>query len=105
MSTCRTFIEICVSGHSCERDVTLEYEYRRADGDGWNEPRYPAGVTLTGAEVVVLYPGLQSKRLDVMPLLTKECIESIETELLERHEQGLERDPDYERDMRSDLPF
>jgi hypothetical protein len=75
-----TTIELTVNGHACEREVTVRYEYSPAGGDGWHEPRYPEGATV--CEVECWHEGADklTRSVDLLPLLTKEVIDSLESD-------------------------
>jgi hypothetical protein len=79
-NTFDTTLELAINGNSCEREVTVHYEYSPAGGDGWHEPRYSEGATVYEVETTVLGPGLKEQRMDLLPLLTKECISALEAD-------------------------
>lgn len=100
--TYTTSLYLAIDGAECERDVEISYEYSPAGGDGWNEPRYEAGATLCAAEVEYLAPGLKRKTIDLMPLLSKECISELESRCVqyeaERDEEARDAAADWKRD-------
>jgi len=98
MPTLTHYITLDIAGHACEQEVTLSYSYERACGDGWNEPREPAGCVLESVEVWYQH-GTTPVRMDVYPLLTKECISDLEHWLLEEHEEAREPEPDLLREV------
>lgn len=68
-----------------DAEVLCEYEYEPASGDGWNEPREPATVTL----IQILVNGKWCDAEDVLPA---ERIEKIEVEIMEAGDEAREQD-------------
>lgn len=99
--TYETALEMCLNGHACERTVTLHYEFTPPDGDGWNEPYTPAGVSL---EAVLVQrekhstSGIVIATEDLLWMLSPKCIAAIEADLLAHEQEEAEPDPDYLRD-------
>jgi hypothetical protein len=91
-----TTVELCVNGNSCEREVTVHYEYEPAGGDGWHEPRYSERATLCSVEV---------GKFDLMPLLTKECISALEADCCANEEAEREFRESEAADMRSEAQW
>jgi len=104
MSIHRTTIELVIDGHVCERDVTVHYAYMppcrgaRERSGLQLEPDYPSGVGLYSVEAVFLGDGLKPQTIDLYQLLTRECIENIESDLLVQHEESMQPDPDCQRE-------
>jgi hypothetical protein len=105
-NTFTSSIYLCIEGFECERDVTVSYEFSRAGGDGWHEPRYPAGATL--ASVEVWYEGADKleRSMDILPLLPKKCISELECYCVQveedRKQEARDEAADYRRD---EIPF
>lgn len=68
-----------------DADVLCEYEFEPASGDGWNEPREPATVTL-----IQLF--INGKWCDAEDILSRERIERIEVEIAETRDDAHEQD-------------
>lgn len=92
-------VTLCVDGYECERPVTLHYEYTRAErgarerGTGLQmEPDYPSGVSLEAVETAV-----GERKVDLLPLLSPKCVESLEGYLVQSHEEGVQSDRDDAR--------
>jgi hypothetical protein len=76
--TYTTSIYLAIDGAECERDATITYEYSRAGGDGWHEPRYEAGATVVSVDVEYVGRDMKPHRIDLEPLLTKEMLSELE---------------------------
>jgi len=104
MNTHRTTMELVIDGRACELEVKLHYDYTHAcrgarERSGLQlEPDYPSGVSLYSVAV-----DYDDGVIDLMPLLTKDCIQSIENDLLVQHEESMKPDPDYQRDCQRDF--
>ena len=77
-----------------EAAVWVEYEYEPASGDGWNEPREQATVSVTG----VLINGKLCKAQDVAPHMLEEwaveVMESLNDDAQAMYVDRCERDMD-----------
>jgi hypothetical protein len=103
MPTTTGYINLSVNGNEArDLEATIHYEYERATGDGWHEPRYPSNVTLCAVEVECKSGNLKAGRIDILTLLDADCIKTLEAEILSEHEESLQPDPDYLRDMREE---
>lgn len=96
MSTYMASFDLIVNGYECCHDAEVSYDYEPAGGDGWNEPRHDASVSIRSVEVAK--DG--DKPQDVMWLLSKECIEGLEADCLQYEQDRRKPDPDYLRDLR-----
>jgi len=103
MSIHKTTLELSIAGNACELPVTLHYEYMPAERGARErsglqlEPDYPAGVSLYSADV-----SLGGSLTDITFLLSRECIQSIEDDLLVQHEEAMQPDPDDYRDRQQE---
>lgn len=81
-----TYTAYLESGDLClTLDCTLEYQ--PAEGDGWNEPRYPASVTLCTAKIgdIDIYASLTKEEVDeIEQAAAVECSENAREEVAKR---------------------
>lgn len=95
MPTTTGYINLSVNGNEArEQECERSFDYFPATGDGRHEPSYGA--------YVVLY-SVKSKGVELISLLDADCIKKLESELLRDHEEAMQPDPDYLRDMREEL--
>jgi len=89
MPTLTHYIELNIAGHACEQEVELHYTYERVGRK--------REVTLEEVQVSY-YHGKAPLTMNVLPLLTADCISDLEHWLLEEHEEAREPDPDLLRE-------
>lgn len=101
--TYTTTIELYISGHPSDRECDCAYEYTGPDGDGWNEPRIPASVSLEAVEVM----GDTGRAVDLLALglISDKALSELEREILADHTARMKPDPDDWRDEMCDRAF
>lgn len=91
-----TDLVLTVNGHEACHEATVSYEYERACGDGWNEPREPEHCTVESVEVL----GDGGKVFDVYPLLSAQCVMGLAADCLQYERECRQPDPDMLRELR-----
>lgn len=93
-----TDIELYIGSGTTRHEATVTYDYQRACGDGWNEPRTPEFCSPERVEITV-----NGKVHDVYPLLSAGHIEQIGAECLEHEREEREYAKECAAEARADF--